>query len=198
MKKLLLLFIFPLMLVGCAKEPAETLSSLPIDINGQSSSSQSSEQESSNNGPAYHYVKLTPENSGLTNDDSTEIIPLTLDSSVDNSVKYELAITNPCYLHAKFHEFVVKPGACIFSMSEYTVDRLIIDFYGEKGVFFDVYDNNEGKGAALEYHSSTYEPEDSDGGMVYEYSIQSSGWCIKNNTEFNKPGFYSITVIFLV
>ena len=75
---------------------------------------------------------------------------------------------------------------------------VVSDFFGSKGVNFGVYANSEGTGEALAYHESTVEPEDpTDGGMVYEYQINGTAWCLKNTTEFNKPGIYSITVVFL-
>ena len=194
MKKILFLLALPLLMTGCAKEPAEVLSSLPIDFSNTTSSS----NDSSNVEPTYQWIKLTPENCGLTKDDSTSSISVTLNSEIDSSIKYSIEIGAPCYLHSKFHEFVVKPGAYIKSLTdEYVVERLIVDFYGGKGTNFDVYSNSEGTGDALEYHKSNNKPEDSADGIVYEYAINGNEWCIKNNTEFNKPAFYSIIVVFL-
>ena len=198
MKKYLFLLALPLLMTSCAKEPAEALSSLPIDFSNTTSTSNGSSLESSEAEPTYQWVKLTPENSGLTNDDSTSSKLVTLNSEIDSSIEYSIEIGAPCYLHSKFHEFVVKPGAYIRSLSdEYTVDRLIVDFYSSKGINFDVYSNSEGTGTALEYHTSDVKPEDSADGTVYEYAINGNNWCIKNNTEFNKPAFYSIIVVFL-
>ena len=164
-------------MTGCAKEPAEVLSSIS---------------------ETYYQVKLTPENCGLTNDDSSAAKTVTLNPDSSSSIEYSLEIGAPCYLHKTFHEFVMKPGAYIKSIdSQYVVDRLIIDFYGAKGTNFAVYSNSEGAGTALEYHESTIEPEDSSDGIVYEYAINGNEWCIKNDTEFNKPAFYSIIVVFL-
>ena len=112
-------------------------------------------------------------------------------------MKYDLILGNPCYLSTKAHEFIMKPGSYIKSVSTYTVDRIIVDFFGSKGVNFGVYADSTGEGTALEPHESDITPEDpNDGGMVYEYSINGNAWYMKNITANNKPGIYSVTVVF--
>lgn len=206
MKKCFIIFALPFLMAGCANQPAEMLPSLPIDFSNPPSSTEpssvsesevSTEVSSSEKEPTYQYVKLDKENCGLSSDDSTSAIQLSLSSLIDSSVTYELEIGVPCYLHSKFHEFVMKPGSYIKSLSQYTVDRLIIDFYGAKGTNFEVYSTADGTGSAIEYHESYNEPEDSDGGAVYEYPINGTEWSIRNNTDVYKPGIYSVIVVFL-
>ena len=176
MKKLLVLVPFLLLAVGCAKEPEEPLPSIDETA---------------------YTAKLTPENSLITAEDTTVAYNVSIASAEDANTKYEMTIGAPCYLSTKAHEFIMKPGSYIKSVSTYTVDRIIVDFYGGKGVNFGVYANTEGTGEALAYHESTIAAEDpNDGGIVYEYQISGSAWCLKNITEFNKPGIYSITVVF--
>ena len=185
MKKIL--FVLPaLLLIGaCAKEPASELSSINL-----------SESVESGQTPSFYTAKLTKSNSGLTTDDSTEAIQTEIASDQDATVKYKFEIGAPCYQHSKFDEFIVKQGAYIKSVSNYVVDRLIVDFYSTKGVNFNVYANAAGTGDPLEYHTSTVQTVDpDDGGMVYEYAINGTEWCINNTTSY-KPGFYSITVVF--
>ena len=215
MKKYLVLLALPFLMIGCAKEPAETLPSLPIDFSETTSSSsgesktetsisisseesESNSESSSQREPTYQWVKVDKENCGLTSDDSTEPVQLSLQSHIDDFITYDLEIGAPCYLHSKFHEFVMKPGSYIKSITtEYHVDRLIVDFYGAKGTFFEVYDNASGTGDALDYHASSNKSEDEADGIVYEYAINGNDWCIKNNTEYNKPGIYSLIVVFI-
>ena len=195
MKKIL--FVLPLvMLLGaCAKEAGSQLSSLSIP---DSYSGEPSEGE-----VRTYTAKLTPDNSGLEKDgdgnplDSTAPINLSLPSTQDANVKYDLILGDPCYLSTKAHEFIMKPGSYIKSVSTYKVDRIIVDFFGNKGVNFGVYANSDGSGEALESHVSTIPAEDpDDGGLVYEYEINGNAWYMKNITEYNKPGIYSVTVVF--
>lgn len=178
MRRLLVLIPFLLLIPSCGKKPAEPLPPTEATYN----------------------AKLTPEVSSLTDTDSTEKVSVSVPSNEDANVKYDLEIGNPCRLKTLANglkEIVVNPGAYIKSVSEYKVDRLIVDFYNGKGVNFSVYANAEGSGEALTYHESqaaSVYPEDH--GVVYEYAINGSAWYLKNITEFNKPAFYSITVVF--
>ena len=180
MKKILVLM--PLLLIAaCAPKAAEPLE--PIN---------SDDPE-----VTYYTAKLTPENSLITAEDTTTNYDVEIASAEDAETKYSMQIGAPCYLSTKAHEFIMKPGSYVKSVSTYTVDRIIVDFFGSKGVNFGVYANTDGTGDELIYHESTITPEDpNDGGTVYEYAINGSAWCLKNKTEFNKPGIYSITVVF--
>ena len=179
MKKLLVLLPLVLLAAACGPTPKEPLPPTP-------------EQSYSS--------KLTPEKTTITTDDSTEATRAVVASEEDESVTYEFELSADIYLNTKSsvaNQFGVKPGASIKSVSTYTVDRIIVDFYGSKGVNYDVFANAEGTGTKLESHESTIAPADpNDGGQVLEYAINGTAWCLKNNTEFNKPSFYSITVIY--
>ena len=172
MKKLLLLLPVALMLFGCRQEASEYLPDIPSDA---------------------LQAKLTKANSGLTTDDSTEELTANLTAG---SATYSVKIGAPCYAHSRFDEFVIKQGGYVKSASTYHVDRLIVDFYSTKGVNFEVFNNAEGTGEKLTEWKSKVETVDStDGGLVYEYKIESTGWMIKNTSSY-KPGFYSVTVVF--
>ena len=178
MKKLLVLLPLLLAAVACAPEPKEPLPDPDPEV-------------------TYYSVKLTPENSLITSADTTESYTVNLASAEDANVQYSIEIGAPMYLSTKAHEFIMKPGSYLKSVSTDKVDRLIVDFYGGKGINFGVYANAAGTGDALEYHESTVQPEDpNDGGTVYEYAINGNAWCMKNITEYNKPGIYSLTVVF--
>ena len=176
MKRLLFVLALSTLLVGWAPEAAPELP--PV-------------------GGSTYTVKLTPSKSTLTNEDSGSAIQVELASEEDETVKYKFEIGSPCYLKnlgSGLQEIIVKPNAYIKSVSNYTVKRLVVDFYGGKGTNFNVYGNGE---TSLEYHASSIPAADpNDGGMVYEYEVNHTSWQIKNETEFNKPGFYSISVIF--
>ena len=192
MKKILLVIPFIILLSACAK-PAE--SKLPDLSNTTTIDSEGSEVPIT-----FYQSKLTPANSTLTTDDSSEKINVSIAAEEDD-VSYGFEIGNPCYLKnlgSGLQEIVVKPGAYISSYNNsYKVNRLIVDFYGGKGVNFEVYNNLTGEGTPLAYHESDVEPADpNDGGVVYEYAIDGNDWIIKNNTEFNKPTFYSISVVY--
>ena len=178
MKKLLL-FIIPMMLMAsCAPEAKGTLPTIPAG--------------------SYTAI-LNPETSTLTKDDSTKPISVNLKSEENKDATYSLELGAPFYLHASEPEFVLVGDAYIKSVSTYKVDRLIVDFFGKKGTFFDVYASNDGSGNKIDYHESTVKPYDEeDGGKVYEYPIDSNGWMIKNGTTDRKPAFYSITIVFTV
>ena len=177
MKKLFLLLPVILLAVSCKPEANDFLPAIP---EGSLKAS------------------LNSSNSGLTKDESTSELQVAL-VVADSTQTYSVKIGVPCYIHTSFPEIVMKSGAYFKSVSEYRVDRLIVDFFGSKGVFFDVYANKEGTGATVGYYKSTVTSSDVEGGgMVYEYPINSTGWIIKNNTENNKPGFYSVTVVFSV
>lgn len=182
MKKLLILI--PLLLLSaCAKEPEENLP--PI---GQNT----------------YQVKIDPASSGLSTTESSENISVNLTSKEDQNVSYQVEFGATCYLNDchNYPEFLIKLDGYIKSVSTYTVDRLIIDFFGSKGTIFDVYSNSVGTGEPVTYHTSTISPVDpSDGGMVYEYPINANGWMIKRSSglvDKQKPAFYSITVVFKV
>ncbi len=140
---------------------------------------------------------LTPEASTLTEQDSKEITTVEL-SIPDRKETYKVEIGKDCYIkttNGGFKEIIVKPGSYIKSVSNYKVDRLIIDTFGKKGINFNVYDNVKGEGDAIHEHESEVQPvEPGDGGMVLEYPINTSEWIIKNETKFNKPAFYSVTI----
>ncbi len=178
MKKLLVLMPILLLLAACGAKPADPLP--PVDPE-----------------ETYYSVKLTPESSLITSEDTTTNYTVNLKAEEDETVLYSIEIGAPCYLSTKAHEFIMKPGSYLKSVSTEKVDRLIVDFWGGKGVNFGVYANADGTGDVLEYHESTVQAEDpNDGGIVYEYAINGSAWCLKNITEFNKPGIYSVTVVF--
>ena len=179
-KPLLVLSLLPLMfVVGCQKEPAAPLSS----ITGET-----------------YTVKLTADNSTLTKDDSTESIRIELASNEDASVKYTFEITAPCYLNTKSavaNQIGVKPGAMIRSVSTYEVEKITIDYYAAKGQNFQVFNNVEHTGDPQEAHLTDTVPTDpNDGGAVYDFNIASTGWCIYNHTEYNKPSLYYVSVVF--
>jgi len=181
MKRLLVLL--PVLLIGtaCAKKPAEPLG--PSDPE-----------------KTYYTVKMFRDNSGLTTDDSTSEIQTTLNALEDDSVEYSMRIGTPAYQHGTYDEFVLKDSAYVKSGCDYVVDRLVIEFYGPS-VKFAVYDNEEGSGEELEYHESTYAPEHTETGdnaVVYEYSINGSGWMVKNVSAPQKSAFYSIRVVFSI
>lgn len=174
MKKLLFLCPLLLVAVACAPKAEEVLPPSQADYS----------------------ILITKSNCGLTADDSEVAIQTSLASYEDPEVKYTFEIGAPAYQHANFNEFVIKKGSYIKSVSEYKVERLIIDFYSSKGVNFNVFNNKEGSGSPLNYHESTILPEDpTDGGCVYEYEINGIEWCINNTSDY-KPAFYSIMVVF--
>lgn len=182
MKKLLILLPLLFVAAACGKEPVAPLSSIDSDSPEVT----------------YYNAKLTSENSLITSEDTTENYQVNIASNEDTTVTYSMEIGAPCRLSSKAHEFIMERGSYVKSISEYKVDRLIVDFWGGKGVNFGVYANADGTGEALEYHESNVTPEDqSDGGVVYEYAINGTAWCLKNITEFNKPGIYSLTVVFV-
>ena len=192
MKKVLFLIPFIILITACGKAPQEALPDLS-DIT-------TIDSEGSEIPVTFYQSKLTPSNSTLTADDSTEKIHVNIVSDEDEKT-YGFEIGNPCYLKnlsSGLQEIVMKPRAYISSYNNtYKVNRLIIDFYGGKGVNFEVYDNLTGKGTALPYHESNVVATDpSDGGQVYEYEINGNDWIIKNNTEFNKPAFYFFSVVY--
>lgn len=180
MKKHLLLALIPLFLMaGCADEPGDELP--PADEKS-------------------YTAKLTADNSTLTKDDSSEVIQVEIASNEDENVKYKFEITPPCYLNTKStvaNQIGVKPGAMIRSASSYTVEKITVDFFGGKGTNYQVFNNVEHSGDPLEYHESSITPTDpDDSGKVYEYAVNSTGWCLFNHTEANKPSFYYISVVF--
>ena len=117
MKKLFLLIPLILVAVGCAPEPEKELD--PIDT--------------SNSEVTYYTAKLTPENSLVTADDTTANYTVHIPSVEDPSTVYDIEIGAPMYLSTKAHEFIMKPGSYLKSVSTFTVDRIIVDFFGSKG-----------------------------------------------------------------
>ena len=142
-------------------------------------------------------VKITADNNGLTTDDSTEAIQKSLDIE-GSEKKYTFEISANCYNHSKYvGEWVLKADAYVKSVSEYKVDRLVIDYMSKKGFGFEVLDSNN---AVVTAHDSTVATEftgENDFGAVAEYPINGNSWKI-NNTAGDKPGacLYSVTVIF--
>lgn len=180
MKKQLLLALIPMLfLAGCQNDPSEPLPDPAGTV---------------------YTVKLTADNSTLTKDDSTEPIQIELSSAEDESVKYKFEITAPCYLNTKSavaNQIGVKPGAMIKSVSNYTVSKITVDYYAAKGQNFNVYNNVEHTGDPLEAHLTNTIPTDpDDGGKVYDFSVNSTGWSLFNHTEFNKPSLYYVLVTF--
>ncbi len=178
MKKLLLVLPLTMLLGACAK-PAQ--SQLP-----------SVEEKS-------YTAKLDADNSTLTADDSSAAIQVDIPSVEDNTVTYKFEIGAPCYLKTLSNglkEIIVKQNAYIKSVSEYKVDRIIVDFFNGKGVNFNVYANKDGTGEPLQYHESSVQPVyPEDSGMVYEYAINGNEWSLTNTTNY-KPAIYSLSVVF--
>lgn len=179
MKKPLILIALPLLfLASCGQEPGGSLP--PSEGN--------------------YTVKLTAENSTLTKDDSTQNIQVEIPSVEDENVKYTFEITPACYLNTKSkvaNQIGVKPGAMIRSVSTYTVEKITVDFYAGKGQNYQVFNNVEHTGEPQEAHVTNMTPTDpEDGGAVYDFLINSTGWCLFNHTEVNKPSFYYICVTF--
>ena len=142
-------------------------------------------------------VKLTKFNCGLTSDDSTEAFETSLDIE-GKTEKYTFEIGPNCYNHAEYDEFLIKPNGYIKSKSSYRVDRLVIDYFSKKGVNFEVLDASNNTVAYHESSVTTEYPGENDFGAVIEYPINGTSWTIQNTTEYNKPAFYSITVIFVM
>ena len=175
MKKLLILLPVTLLaLIGCKPEPKAKLP----DFDGAS-------------------VSLTPTNSQLTTDDSTSAIVVEL-AIPERTETYKVEISANCYLKTTsggYQEIIMKPGSYIKSVSKFTVDRLVIDYFSKQGENHSVYANNKGTGNKVQSHESTITPtEPDDFGKVLEYPINASGWMIKNETEFNKPALYYVTI----
>ena len=145
-------------------------------------------------------VKLTADNSTLTSTATTEAIRVELPSVEDPNVKYTFEITSPAKLNTKSsvaNQIELQPGAVIKSISEYTVEKITVDYFGKKGQNYQVFNNVNHSGDPLETHESSIAPTDpDDGGKVVEFAINSTGWSIYNHTEFNKPTFYYISVSF--
>ena len=164
-------------LTGCFLEPKESLE--PVnDIS--------------------YSVVLNGSNSTLTSNDSTSTITLSLPSKEDESIVYELEIGAPCYLKkvSTFQEIIMKNGGFFRSKSNFKVDRLILDIYEGKGINYEVFNQKDSSGKALDPHSSNIPPVyPEDKGAVYEYEINSNEWSI-TNTSIYKPAFYSVTIIF--
>ena len=176
MKKLFLLAALPMLaLVSCRPDPKPALP----DYNGKE-------------------IKLTAENSGLTTELSTVATTVNLPIP-DTTEMYQLEISADVKYKTTsggHTEIYLSPGSYIKSISTLRVERLIIDFFGRQGTLFDVYANNTFSGTPVEEHLSEIEAtEPDDYGQVSEFSIQANGWSIKNNTEFNKPCLYYVTIV---
>lgn len=180
MKKLL--FILPILLLSsCAKEPTEKLPDPPAGS---------------------YTVFLDGFASHLTSEDSAAPISVTLVALEDERVTYELEIGAPAYLKEvsdgtnTYQEMVFKSGAYIKSVSNYQVSKIACDIYEGKGINYDVYNNAEGTGEALEEYASSLEPTyPEDSGAVYEYDIENTSWSIRNNSSY-KPAFYAVYIYF--
>ena len=176
MRKIFILGLLPLFaLTGCREEPATGLPDFRGDIQ-----------------------LLTPEKTSLTSNDSeaAEVVTLTIP---DTEKSYQVEISTGCKLNTKGAkpQIQLAPGAYIKSVSTVTVDRLMVDFFGTKGTFFNVYSNAEGTGSTVRDYEApkdlpVYDPDG--GGKVLQYPINSEGWMIKNETEYNKPTFYAIYI----
>lgn len=176
MKKIFILGLLPLFaLTGCREEPASGLPDFKGDM-----------------------ALLTPENTSLTSSDSTvaEIVTLNVP---DSEKTYQVEISAGCKLNTKGSspQIQLAPGSYIKSVSEFTVDRLMVDYFGTKGTFYNVYNNKEGTGSTVKDYEApkdlpVYDPDG--GGKVLQFPINSTGWMIKNETEFNKPTFYAIYI----
>ena len=176
MRKILVLGLIPLIaLTGCREEPASGLPDFKGDM-----------------------ALLTPENTSLTSSDSTVAETVTLNVP-DSEKTYQVEISAGCKLNTKGSspQIQLAPGSYIKSVSEFTVDRLMIDYFGTKGTFYNVYSNKEGTGSKVKDYEApkdlpVYDPDG--GGKVLQFPINSTGWMIKNETEFNKPTFYAIYI----
>ena len=177
-----ILFLLPialLTLVGCQPEPKAPLPDPD---------------------PESYQVTLEPTNSGLDLTGATDLanntaVNLAIDG-VDDAT-YNVEIGAGTYYSVNHNEMMLKSGSYFKSVSTYHVDRLIVDFYEGQLGNFSVYANANGTGSVAESHESTsISPNQSDGGKILEYSINSTGWMLKNIQ--NKAGIYSITVIFSI
>lgn len=178
-RKLFLVIVPTLMMVGCAKEPGNPLSPPPAGS---------------------YSVVLDATSSLLTTDDSTKPFTVSLKAEENEEVTYDIEIGNPCYLKSvgSLYEIVVRGGAYFKSVSKYDVSLIRCDIYEGKGINYKVFNNNKGTGSALEAHKSEVDPiYPDDSGAVYEYEINSKGWKIVNDTNY-KPAFYSVTIFFEV
>lgn len=150
--------------------------------------------------PEAHSVKLTQEKSGL--EGTTKTSPSTEEKVVELSIegkseKYEVIMGTKLYNHADHPQIVMLKDGYIKSKSQYSVDRLRIDYFSKQGTNFTVLDANNQE---VTKHDSSVSPEyidDSGEGNeeVLEYSINGTSWTITNTSDY-KPSFYSITVIF--
>lgn len=148
--------------------------------------------------PQTYSVKLNKSNGGL--EGTTKAAPSTEEKVIELSIegkseKYEIIMGPNLYNHADYDEIVMINGGYIKSKSQYTVDRLRIDYFSGKGTNFEVLNASN---QVVEKHESTVPtefPGDSDNGEVLEYPINGTSWTIRN-TSANKPAFYSITVLF--
>ena len=146
--------------------------------------------------PSALRVVVNPTSSGLTTDDlaANTTVKLTI---ANRSETYDVEIGKGTYFSSKHNEMMLKDGSYFKSVSEYTVDRLIVDFYEGQSGNFAVYANAAGSGEAVTAHESKVQASDpDDGGKVWEYKIDSTGWMLKN-TQY-KAGIYSITVVFSI
>ena len=181
MKKLLLFIPLLLLVTSCGKAPKEELEPVPP-------------------GTTVTAV-LTANKTSLTASDTEEPFTVSIATNENENAKYDVELSAGTYLNTKSqvaNQIGLKPGASIKSVSNALVYRLVIDFYGTKGINFDVIGIDGETEEAIEPHETSINPVDpSDGGRVLEYPLVGYvGWQIKNNTEFNKPSFYSVTIIY--
>jgi len=180
MKKPLLLVLVSLFLMtGCADEPGDELPPA---------------SESS------YSVKLKADLTSLSSTETSEPLTVELASKEDENVKYSFEIGNPAKLNTKSSvstQIQLNAGAYIKSVSTYKVEKIIVDYFSKQGTNFQVFNNVEKSGEALSPHKSSIAPTDpEDYGAVLEYEIDSNGWNLYNHTEYNKPTFYYVEVIF--
>ena len=141
-------------------------------------------------------VKLTSANSGLTSDNAAQPVQTSLDIE-GRTEKYTFEFSTGCYVDSRYPEFVLKDSNYLKSVSNYNVDRLVVDYMSKKGITFEVKDANN---AVVTSHESTVATEHSgadDYGAVLEYPINGTAWSLYNtNTGKAGTSIYSVTVIF--
>ena len=180
MKKLLFIPVVVMSLISCGKEPEPVLP--PVDKESK-----------------YAYINgltscLTTENLAEDTQVSTSVY---YKGEIEEGLTYTFEIGAGAYLKvltSGYTEIQLKNGNYIKSVSEYTVDRLIVDYYATKGVHHKVYV----PGGEIEGHESSVEPVDKDGGgEVLEYPINSTSWSLSHDatSEFKTASIYSITVV---
>ena len=176
MKKILAILIAPMLLVGCVPEPEPELP--PAD-------------------PTLLEVKIDQSKVDLPSTDNlaeNTVYHLVIE---DKTETYDIEIGKDTYYSTKHSEMMLQNGSYFKSVSTYTVDRIIVDYYEGQFGNFKVYANSDGTGEELAAHDSSVAAiAPDDGGKVAEYEVKSTGWMLKNTQ--NKAGIYSITVVFSI